>query len=287
MGSGRIVVTGVAGLLGRAVADALASEGCAVLGLDRKAPERFGSPFAQDDLSDVEGLARRFAGADSVVHCAAIARLGDAPEPEIFANNASTTLNVLLAAEKGGLKRVVYASSQSALGLAYAPQVIAPDYLPVDEDHPARPLEAYGLSKLVGEHACEMVARRSGVTCAALRFPVIWSEDAFAANTSRRLDNPAQAAKSQWAYVDLRDAARACALAADAELAQRFRVFNIAAAWPFERADSEIARWYGEATAKRAGWAPGAAAFSSARARAELGFAAVWRWTKGGVTRGV
>ena len=279
--TGPIVVTGVAGLLGGAVATLLTSEGSRVLGLDRRRPQRTaGFPFEIDDLSDAGVLTRRFEGAAAVIHCAAIARLGDAPEAEIFSNNTATTMNVVLAAEAAGVKRLVYASSQSALGLAYAPRVVTPDYLPVDEAHPARPLEAYGLSKLVGEGICEMAARRGRLACLALRFPVIWHEAAFAECTGRRLGNETQAAKSQWAYVDLRDAARACAIAIRAQVGAPFRVFNIGAPWPFNMPDpaAALARYYDDKVAIRTGWKPGDAVFSAERAQIDLGFLAEWEW---------
>jgi len=280
-----ILVTGVAGLLGRAVADSFAAEGASVLGLDRRKPDGFGSAFAIDDLSDVDRLARRFAGAAAVIHCAAIARLGDAAEAVIYDNNVSTTAHVAFAAEKAGVARLVYASSQSALGFAYAPVVVAPAYVPIDEDHPAAPVEAYGLSKLTGERLCEMVSRRGGPTCLALRFPVIWVERLFAENTRRRLDNPVQAAKSQWAYIDLRDAAQACRIAASAPAIAPFRIYNIAAPWPFDMDDAvaQLTAHYGAAIETRMNWRPGDAVFASDRARTELGFTAQWRWSRDGI----
>jgi len=286
--AGPIVVTGVAGLLGGAVAALLTSEGSRVLGLDRRRPQgTAGFPFEIDDLSDAGVLTRRFDGAAAVIHCAAIARLGDAPEAEIFSNNTATTMNVVLAAEAAGVKRLLYVSSQSALGLAYAPRVVTPDYLPVDEAHPARPLEAYGLSKLVGEGICEMAARRGRLACLAIRFPVIWHEAAFAECTGRRLGNETQAAKSQWAYVDLRDAARACAVATRASVVEPFRVFNIAAPWPFHMPDpaDALARYYGDEVPTRAGWTSGDAVFSAKRAHSELGFRAEWQWGEEAIIR--
>lgn len=283
---GPIVVTGVAGLLGGAVASHLVTLGRTVVGLDRRAPG--GSPsFAVeiDDLSDVSRLRARLEGAAGVVHCAAIARPQDAPEPVVFDNNVTTTAHVAFAAEQAGVKRLIYASSQSALGLAYAPTIVPPDYLPVDEDHPARPGEGYGLSKLVGERICAMMAERSKLSCVALRFPVIWSADRFEENTRRRIENPAQAAKSQWAYIDLRDAARACALALQAELAAPFAILNAAAAWPFEMPDPErlLDQRYGAGVPRRPGWRPGDPIFDVRHARAALGFRAAWRWTEPGI----
>lgn len=284
----RIVVTGVAGLLGGAVAAHLSAAGRTVLGLDRRRPEASPSFAVEiDDLSDVARLRGRLDGAAGVVHCAAIARPQDAPEPVIFDSNVTTTAHVAFATEQAGVKRLVYASSQSALGLAYAPEIVPPDYVPVDEDHPARPGEGYGLSKLAGEQVCAMVARRSNLSCLALRFPVIWSADRFDENTRRRIENPVQAAKSQWAYIDLRDAARACALALDADMKASFVILNAAATWPFEMPEPErtLDERYGATAPRREGWRPGDPVFDVRRALDAIGFGAEWRWTAHGVER--
>lgn len=284
----RIVVTGVAGLLGGAVAAHLAAAGRAVLGLDRRRPEVSPSFVVEiDDLSDVARLRGRLDGATGVVHCAAIARPQEAPETVVFDNNVTTTAHVAFAAEQAGVRRLVYASSQSALGLAYAPAIVPPDYVPVDEDHPARPGEGYGLSKLVGERICAMVVARSTLSCVALRFPVIWSADRFEECVRRRIENPVQAAKSQWAYIDLRDAARACALALDADMTAPFAILNAAAAWPFEMPEPErtLDERYGVAMPRQDGWGAGDPVFDVRRARDVLRFVAGWRWTSRGIER--
>ncbi|MBL8833264.1 MAG: NAD(P)-dependent oxidoreductase [Rhodospirillales bacterium] len=282
----RILLTGALGHLGTAVARELAGAGHALTCVDRLAPA--GDPpgtFARDDLSDVGRLAGLMKGMDAVVHCAAIATLHAAPEETVFSTNVTTTANMLLAAERSGIGRFVYASSQSALGFAYAPRVVPPDRLPVDETHPCRPVEGYGLSKRVGEQLCEMVSARSAMATVALRFPVIWSHERFKAHTRKRLDDPVQAAKSQWAYVDLRDAATGCRLAAEIRLAHLHRVINIGTDRPFELADAAatLRTAYGDVEGLAAVAASGGPVFDASRASAELGFRPRWRWTRAGV----
>lgn len=284
--AGRILVTGSLGLLGAAVVDELVRAGREVVGLDRRLPD--GDPpgsFRRDDLSSCDTLAGLMAGCRGVVHCAAISSLHAAPEETVFATNVTTTANVLLAAERAGVARVVYASSQSALGFAYATRIVAPDRLPVDETHPCRPVEAYGLSKRVGEQLCEMVAARSALSTVALRFPVIWAHGNFAAHTQKRLGDPAQAAKSQWAYVDRRDAARACHLALDAPPGPRYRLYNIGARWPFDLDDPgrTVPAAYGLPPGSVDWLAPDTAIFDCGRAAAELKFKARWKWSRTGV----
>ncbi|MBS7707311.1 NAD-dependent epimerase/dehydratase family protein [Chelatococcus asaccharovorans] len=282
-----VLVTGAAGLLGRAVVSTLNSAGHRVTALDRvDAPVPDGVRPVVDDLSDRERLEHLLTGIDGVIHCAAYAIPQAAREDIVFTGNVTATTNILLAAEASGISHFVYASSQSALGLAYAPEIIPPDRLPVDETHPCRPREGYALSKHVGEQICAMVAGRSSVAVTALRFPVIWAAERFAEHTAKRLGDPAQAAKSQWAYVDLRDAARACRLAIDHEGQRGFTLYNIAAPWPFAMAEAEakLAIAYGTIP-MRAGWHPGQAVFTPERARQDLGFLAEWRWTPEGIER--
>ncbi|MBX3540454.1 MAG: NAD(P)-dependent oxidoreductase [Chelatococcus sp.] len=282
-----ILVTGAAGLLGRAVVPTLHSAGHRVVALDRvEGPVPDGVRPVVDDLSDRGRLEHLLDGIDTVVHCAAYATPQAAREEVVFAGNVTATTNILLAAEATGISRFVYASSQSALGLAYAPRIIPPDSLPVDETHPCRPREGYALSKLVGEQICAMVAARSSVTITALRFPVIWAAERFAEHTAKRLGDPAQAAKSQWAYVDVRDAARACRLAIDRGAQEGFALYNIAAPWPFAMPEAEttLATVYGELP-RLAGWHPGQAVLSPEKARRELGFVAEWRWTPDAIER--
>ena len=280
-----ILVTGAAGHLGAEVVRDLAAAGHPVIPLDRIVPPGAAASFILDDLSCRLRLEALFGRVDAVVHCAAYPNPDAAAEEIVFAGNVATAAAVLFAAESARVRRVVYASSQSALGFASAPGVLAPDVLPVDEEHPCRPGEGYALSKWVGEKLCAMIAARSRMSVRALRFPVIWAAAGFAAHTQKRLGDPQQAAKSQWAYVDLRDAARACRLAVEDAGDDPYALFHVAAPWPFAMADPEalIAAAYGGGVPRRAGWRAGDAVFDSTKAARGLGFRARWRWTPDGI----
>jgi UDP-glucose 4-epimerase len=283
-----ILVTGAAGLLGGEVVRQSLAVGARVTALDRIAgPNLGGVRTVVDDLSDVGRLRDLLDGVDTVVHCAAYPNPTAATEETVFGGNVTSTANLLFAAEARGVRRFVYASSQSALGLAYAPKLVPPDYLPVDEDHPCRPGEGYGLSKLVGEQLCALVAGRSGMVTRALRFPVIWSPARFDEHVAKRLGDPVQAAKSQWAYVDVRDAGRACLLACADHHSQAHAIVNVAAAWPFacDPAEDILQRMYG-GVERRPGWWPGDPVLSVEGAEAVLGFRARWRWTPDGIIDG-
>lgn len=217
----RILVTGGAGLIGRYVVDRLVASGhdvAAVLrnsyppaddGLRRAGTEVLG------DVSDVELMVAALAGVDSVVHLAAIPAPPGHTARELLVANSITTMTVLEAAAANGVRSVVMASSISILGMAWCDHIMPPVYLPIDETHPLRPTEGYALSKECDEASARMANRRWGVAIVAIRFPFTATAEMIKA---RRVD-PEQStmlAKELWAYLDVRDAARAVELAIQA-----------------------------------------------------------------------
>lgn len=280
---GRVLITGSSGRLGRFVVEALREAGWLTTGIDLTAPsDRAADRVLIDDAGDPYVLGAALKGHDALVHLAAI------PDPTrdtafvTFEVNLQLANAAVAAAREAGVRNIVLASSQSALGLAWAPVVRSPAALPVTEDHPCAPEEIYGVSKQATESLFEMAARRDGIDVAALRFPVIWDPANFAEATRRRLDNPQQGARSQWAYIDARDAGRSAALALAAPV-RGFRVFNIAADEVFSTEDAKtlVQQWYPDRDASRVEGR--AALFSPARAQAELGFVNRYRWTPEGI----
>jgi UDP-glucose 4-epimerase len=285
--TGRVVVTGSAGLLGRRIVERFAAEGWTVVGVDAAAPRSVEPGITTChavDLSAVPDLAGLFEGTDAVVHAAAIPDLGrGVSEAAVLARNVAATSHVLFGAAAAGVRRLVFVSSQSVLGLSRGPDLVRPVRLPIDEDHPCRPRDGYALSKKTGEEIAALVAARHGIGVASLRLPVVWDPDGFAAHVSKRLGDPAQAARSNWAYVDARDAATGVFLAATRPL-DGHRVFNIAAAGAFcdEPLDRLVLRHYGPipSTLDLDG---NPALFSPDRARREIGFAPRFEWTPAGI----
>lgn len=287
MGVGkRVLVTGAGGMLGSAIVPALIERRYDVHAVDLKRPAGWDDrhSFAEAALQDWPDLMLELSSVELVIHAAAIANLDSAPEPAVFGNNVSATSTIVYAAAEAGIKRLVYASSQSALGFSRARTVIAPDYIPVDEGHDCHLTEGYGLSKLVGEQVCRTVSYRSGMETVSLRFPVIWAPENFKGHTARRLNDPTQAAKSMWSYVDLRDAARAAVLALEADLPEPATVLNITARWPFCQDDIGrlVDHWYG-AVERRAPVDAQSPVYSARRAEEVLGFRARYRWTSDGI----
>ena len=120
------------------------------------------------DVCDEQSVAGAVAGVEAVVHLAAINE-GDATPPGIMGTNLGGTWNVLAAAADHGVDRVVFASSVNALGVFRGRR--APDYFPIDDDHPVYATSAYGVSKHLGEEMCAMVSRTTGMTTVCLRIP--------------------------------------------------------------------------------------------------------------------
>jgi nucleoside-diphosphate-sugar epimerase len=199
-----VAVTGAAGLLGKQVLHALGQSGIPCIGIDL--PGRGAGREA--DLADPDAARAALAGAEAIVHAAAIPRPGAVPPDRLLAINVGATWAVLAAAEALGIGRVVHASSFSVYGLPFAPAPVALRYLPLDEEHPVLPHEAYGLSKWLSEEAVEAWVRRTGGAAISLRMPWLQSPGTFASEVGPRRQTP-ESRLDLWAYLDLRDAAAA------------------------------------------------------------------------------
>lgn len=164
----RVLCTGGSGRLGRYVTDDLRGR-CDLTVLDLRPPHAEAVRYVEASVLDFAALRRAFAGQDAVVHLAAVPNPRTAPADVTFHTNVQGTWNVLQAAEDAGVRRVVVASSDAALGLHYNPPGYGPRYLPIDEDHPLRPVEFYSLSKEVTETMCRSYANRGRLEVLAIR----------------------------------------------------------------------------------------------------------------------
>lgn len=216
-----ILVTGGAGLIGRFVVDRLVRSGHDVLAVVRTPPGpskdglRRATTEVIGDVSDAELMNSVMPGIDAVVHLAAIPAPVGHTARELLVANSVTTMTVLEAAALNAVKAVVMASSISILGMAWCSEMIDPLYLPVDEAHPLRPTEGYALSKECDEAVARMATRRWGLPIVAMRFPYTATSEMIEARRTDP-DHSATLAKELWAYLDVRDAARAVELAIDA-----------------------------------------------------------------------
>jgi nucleoside-diphosphate-sugar epimerase len=210
----RIVVTGSTGKAGRWVTQDLRERGHDVLGVDLV---RGSGPHGSSrvvDLADLGQCLEVVAGADAVVHLAAIPAPEIHPEGETFRNNILSTYNVFAAATQSRVGRVVSASSETVLGLPFDRP---PAYAPIDEDCEPRPESSYALSKLLGEEMARQANRRSGIPFVSLRISNIMEPGDYAAFPGY-WDDPQLRRWNLWGYVDVRDVAQAVRLGLEAPL---------------------------------------------------------------------
>jgi len=207
----RIAVTGGSGKLGSVVVRELRAGGHSVVNLDVSGQR--GPGFVRVDLTDygqvidaLAGVNDQHDGIDALVHLGAIPAPGILSDVATFHNNMPSTFNVFWAAVRLGIRRIVYASSETVLGLPFD---VPPPYIPVDEEYPARPESVYSLVKHLEETmAVELVRWHPDLSITALRFSnVMWPED-YAAFPS--YDADARGRKwNLWGYIDARDGALA------------------------------------------------------------------------------
>lgn len=213
-----VAVTGGLGGVGRWVVDRLARDDHDVVCIDRRTPREGveGVEFFAADLADA-GEARDLLHAvdpDAVVHLAAIPDPTSHAGTRVFSNNVLSTYNVLSAAGEVDA-RIAWASSESAYGFPFAESLVLPDYLPIDEAHPMRPEDPYGVSKVAGEAVAAAVARRHGVQVASIRPSWVQIPGDYRLRGARESVDVDEIAPGRrvdgvgnfWSYVDARDLA--------------------------------------------------------------------------------
>lgn len=211
----KVVVTGGSGKAGRAVVNELNKHGYQTLNVDQTIPPASWGWALSADLTDLGQTYEALKGTDLVVHLAAIPAPGMRPEQETFRNNILSTYNVFSAAADLELEKVVWASSETVLGLPFEREL--PDYAPIDEQQTPFPESSYALSKLLGEQMAAQFNRRFGLPFAGLRISNIMEPDEYA-KFPTFWDDPALRKWNLWGYVDARDVAQAVRLALELDV---------------------------------------------------------------------
>ncbi len=214
-----VAVTGGSGKLGRAVVADLLENGYLVVNLDRVAGPDPRTLFVRVDLTDygqtVAALQRvddRYDRIDAVVHLAAIPAPGLTTNPATFENNIIGTYHVFEAARAARIGTIVWASSETVLGLPFGPDS-PPPYLPVDEEYHPRPNSAYSLAKTLEEEMALQFCRWDPeLSMTGLRFSNVMEPDDYADFPGYDAD-PAGRMWNLWGYIDARDGAQAVRLA--------------------------------------------------------------------------
>lgn len=203
----RVLVTGGSGYVGSVVCERL-TRAHEVVSFDSRLPEHGHGRFIRGDILNSAHLLEAMNGIDAVVHLAAIPHPAYDPSDAVMMINVMGTQRVVESAALGSPKRLVFASSDSAYGFVFGRGEILPSYLPVDEDHPAEPLDCYGLSKLLGEEICRRYTRSHALETVCLRYCWVWNE-ALYQNLAGLSRDPGQFVGQLWGYVDARDVAQA------------------------------------------------------------------------------
>jgi nucleoside-diphosphate-sugar epimerase len=211
-----ICVTGASGKAGRAVVADLLAHDLEVQAVDLVAPPvRIGVPVLLADLCDYGQAVEALAGASAVIHLANIPAPGRHTPAVTFSQNTAMNYAVFAAAAQVGMDRVVWASSETTLGLPFD---TPPRYVPVDEDHYPFPTSAYALSKVASETVAAHLSDWSGIPSIALRLSNILGPGDYEGLRASWPD-PRARHWNLWGYVDERDVAAACRLALTAPAA--------------------------------------------------------------------
>jgi nucleoside-diphosphate-sugar epimerase len=279
-----IVVTGGSGKAGRACIQDLLAHQYEVASVDLVRPPNANLPFSRVDLTDfgqtveaLSGIDERVANVSAVVHLAAIPAPGLATNAVTFATNTISTYNVFEAARQLGIKNVVWASSETVLGLPFD---TPPPYVPIDEEYPGRPETAYSLSKLVGEEMAKQFCRWDPqMKIIGLRFSNIMEPEDYARFPSFQ-DDARKRKWNFWGYIDARDAAQAIRLALEAKMTGA-DVFIIANADTVMERDNLalLKEVFPEVPHKRS-FGPNETLLAIEKARAILGYKPSHSWRK-------
>jgi nucleoside-diphosphate-sugar epimerase len=221
----RIAVTGGSGKAGRAVVEDLSTHGFEVTNIDVAASRHPDEPTVIADLTDFGQALEAIAGHDTVIHLAAIPAPNVLTDAETFRTNMMSTYNVFSAASTLRIARVVWASSETLIGLPFERE--QPRYAPIDERHPLLPESHYALSKLAGEAIAEQFVRWTGMAIASLRISNIMEPDDYD-RFPGFWEDAGLRAWNLWGYVDSRDVAQAARLALTGDF-QGHEAFIVAA----------------------------------------------------------
>jgi nucleoside-diphosphate-sugar epimerase len=275
----KVVVTGSNGMLGRCVAQAMTEAGHEVVGLDVTTPtQAIAWSHITADLTDLAANLQIFPGADAVAHIAGIPRPVGFLADEVFRTNTTLTYNAVEAAILCGVKRLVYASSMSALGYPFFSKPIQPSRLPIDSAQPTQAQDAYGLSKWIGEEIIDAGVRRSDLTAISLRLPWIQLPDGFLRQVAARRARAHRTPCDLWAYIDGRDAGRAFLAALAAPVPGHVRVFVSAGDTFMEEETEALVRTAYPSVPRDKTFQGHESIISLDEARSALGFEARYSW---------
>jgi nucleoside-diphosphate-sugar epimerase len=289
----RILFTGGSGKAGRHVVPYLLDQGHRVVNLDKVPLDHPGVDNLIADVTDlgqVMGALTQIAGFDdldagrgvprfdAVVHFAAVPRILIVPDQECYRVNTMGTYNVLEAAVKLGIRKIVFASSETTYGVCFADGERKPEYIPVDEAHPVVPEDSYATSKVVNEVTGRSFQARSGFDIYALRINNVIEPQDYRQKFPAFLQNPDMRRRNIFAYIDARDLGQIVDRCLKTD-GLGWQVFNCANDDPSVNLTTEeiITRYYPDVPRKRE-MGPRETFFSNTKIKEMLGFRQNHHW---------
>lgn len=216
----RVLFTGGSGKAGRHAVEYLIGQGHKVLNVDKVPLDLDGVENRIADITDAGQMfdvMASYAGFDelepgtgvpkfdAVVHFAAVPRLLMTSDNECYRVNTIGTYNVIDAAVKFGVRKIIFASSETTYGVCFADGERKPDYLPIDEEHPVIPEDSYAMSKVANEVTARSFQRRSGFDIYGLRINNVIEPHEYAENFPAYIADPSLRRRNIFAYIDARD----------------------------------------------------------------------------------
>ena len=237
----RLLFTGGSGKAGKYCIDYLRDQGHTILNVDLI---DLGHDSVQTRLADITDAGQIFdvmssyanyheldlgqgvPKFDAVIHFAAIPRLMMTSDNECYRVNTLGTYNVLDAAIKFGIKKVIFASSETTYGVCFADGEVKPDYLPIDENHPTIPQDSYAMSKVVNEATAKSFQRRSGIDIYGLRINNVIEPHEYKEKFPAYMENPDLRRRNIFSYIDARDLGQMVQKCLDTD-GLGYEVFNV------------------------------------------------------------
>lgn len=237
----RLLFTGGSGKAGKHCIDYLRNQGHTILNVDLI---DLGHDSVQTRLADITDAGQIFdvmssyanyheldlghgiPKFDAVIHFAAIPRLMMTSDNECYRVNTLGTYNVLDAAIKFGIKKVIFASSETTYGVCFADGEVKPDYLPIDENHPTIPQDSYAMSKVVNEATAKSFQRRSGIDIYGLRINNVIEPHEYKEKFPAYMENPDIRRRNIFSYIDARDLGQMVQKCLDTD-GLGYEVFNV------------------------------------------------------------
>ncbi|CAM2195683.1 NAD(P)-dependent oxidoreductase [Paraburkholderia kururiensis] len=238
----RVIVTGGSGLAGKWVVENLVQHGYDVMNLDRVPMPKRTVRTLIADITDAGQVFNALASStapvefaddlepkpiDAIVHFAAIPRIMITTDNEVYRINVMGTYNILDAASKLGIRKVIVASSETTYGVVFAHRHRDPAYFPLDETYPVDPMDSYATSKVVNEVTAKAFHARTGSDIYCFRIGNVLDPEDYAKFSTWNQD-PALRKRIAWSYIDGRDLAEASRLAIEKD-GLGFEVMNVAA----------------------------------------------------------